>query len=97
MRLLLLLLTLLFSTAQAAIEIHEFDSPEQEALFKDLIEELRCTVCQNQNLAASNAELAQDMRAKVYQMVREGKGKDEILRYWTTRYGDSLSAIPYRL
>ncbi|MEJ2316112.1 MAG: cytochrome c-type biogenesis protein CcmH [Gammaproteobacteria bacterium] len=65
-----LLALLLLMPVQAAIETHHFDTPEQEALFKKMTEELRCLVCQNQNLADSNAELALDLREKTYEMVK---------------------------
>ena len=78
----------------AGIDIRQFDSPEQEARYKHLIEELRCTVCQNQNIAGSNAELAQDLRRKTYQMVREGRSDEEILDYMVERYGNFVLYRP---
>ena len=62
----LFLIVLFFSlplVVQAKVDAYPFDDPAQEARYKKLIDELRCLVCQNQNLADSNAELAQDMRA----------------------------------
>ena len=51
-----LILGLLLTTAgYARVEVHDFDSPDQEQRYNKLIEELRCLVCQNQNLADSNA------------------------------------------
>jgi len=78
----------------AKVELHDFNSPEQQKLYKKLSEELRCLVCQNQNLADSNAELAQDMRQKTYQMVVENKSETEIVDYWVTRYGDFVLYNP---
>jgi cytochrome c-type biogenesis protein CcmH len=80
--------------AQAAVDVREFDSPEQEARYKHLIEELRCTVCQNQNIAGSNAELAQDLRRKTYEMIREGRSDAEILDYMVERYGNFVLYRP---
>ncbi len=88
-----LLLVLSFSV-QARIEIHEFDDPEKEALYNDLIQELRCLVCQNQNLADSNAELAVDLREKTYEMVQAGQSKDEVVDYMVVRYGDFVLYRP---
>jgi len=51
------------------IEFHTFDDPQTEKLYLDLIAELRCVKCQNQNLAESEAEIAKDMRAKTYDLV----------------------------
>ena len=58
---------------QAADVPMQFDTPEQEQRYQHLIEELRCLVCQNQNLADSHADLAQDLRKEVYEMVVGGK------------------------
>jgi cytochrome c-type biogenesis protein CcmH len=89
-----LLALLLLMPVQAAIETHQFDTPEQEALFKKMTEELRCLVCQNQNLADSNAELALDLREKTYEMVKSGKSEDEIIEYMVARYGDFVLYRP---
>jgi cytochrome c-type biogenesis protein CcmH len=78
----------------AKVELHHFDTPEQQKAYKNLSEELRCLVCQNQNLADSNAELAQDMRQKTYQLVMENKTEAEIVDYWVTRYGDFVLYDP---
>jgi len=66
-----LMLSLSVFTVEARVEAYHFDDPAKEARYKQLIDELRCLVCQNQNLAASNAELAQDMRRLTYKMVSE--------------------------
>ena len=68
----LFLLTLLAWPVHARVEAYQFDNPEDEARYKQLIDELRCLVCQNQNLADSNAELAQDLRRLTYEMVIKG-------------------------
>jgi cytochrome c-type biogenesis protein CcmH len=78
----------------AKVELHNFNTPQQQKLYKKLSEELRCLVCQNQNLADSNAELALDMRQKTYQMVIEDKSESEIVDYWVTRYGDFVLYNP---
>ena len=78
----------------AAIEGREFKTPEQEALYLQMTQELRCLVCQNQNLADSNADLAKDLRVKTYNMVIAGKNRDEIVEYMTARYGDFVMYRP---
>ncbi len=79
----------------AGIETHEFDNPKQEALYNQLIDELRCLVCQNQNLADSNAELAVDLRKQVYKMVTENNAsRDDVVDYMVTRYGDFVLYNP---
>jgi len=91
---LVLILLLLPLSLFARIESHEFDSPTQEALYLQLTKELRCLVCQNQNLADSNAELAKDLREKAYEMVKSGKTHDEITEYMIARYGDFVLYRP---
>jgi cytochrome c-type biogenesis protein CcmH len=91
---LVLILLLLPLSLFARIESHEFDSPAQEALYLQLTKELRCLVCQNQNLADSNAELAKDLREKAYKMVKSGKTHDEITEYMIARYGDFVLYRP---
>ncbi len=91
---LLLLLLLMAPGAQAAIETHQFDTPEQEAHYEKLIKELRCLVCQNQNLADSNADLAKDLRRQTYEQVKKGKTEDQVVDYMVARYGDFVRYKP---
>ena len=79
---------------QAADVPLEFDKPEQGQRYQDLIEELRCLVCQNQNLADSHADLAQDLREEVYEMVLAGKNNEEIVDFLVARYGDFVLYRP---
>lgn len=78
----------------AAQVLLEFDSPQQEHRYQGLIEELRCMVCQNQNLADSNAGLAQDLRNRTYEMVRQGKSDQDIIDYMVDRYGEFVLYRP---
>lgn len=67
---------------------------KQDAQFLHLLKELRCLVCQNQDLADSNAALAQDLRQQVYLMVKEGQSDKDIIDYLTARYGDFILFNP---
>ncbi|UPW20039.1 cytochrome c-type biogenesis protein CcmH [Agarivorans sp. TSD2052] len=80
--------------AMAAIEAHQFDSAEQEQLFRELTRELRCPKCQNNNISDSNAGLAQDLREKTYQMVKAGSDKQQVLDYMVARYGNFVRYDP---
>lgn len=71
-----------------------FDTPEQEARYQTLVRELRCTVCQNQNLIESNAPLAADLRRQISLMIQDGAGKEEIIDYMVARYGDFVLFRP---
>ena len=78
----------------AAVAPYSFDDPDQEARYRELTEQLRCLVCQNQSLADSDAGLAQDLRQEVYQMVRDGKDAREVVDFMVTRYGDFVLYKP---
>jgi cytochrome c-type biogenesis protein CcmH len=80
----------------AAYTLQEFpfDSPAQERTFRDLTSKLRCLVCQNESLAGSQADLAQDLRKEVYGMLKEGKDQDEIITFLVDRYGDFVLYQP---
>jgi cytochrome c-type biogenesis protein CcmH len=78
----------------AAIDVYEFDSPEQEQRYRHLIEELRCPKCQNQNLAGSDAGVATDLKNRTYELMQEGKSDEEIRRYLVERYGDFITYKP---
>lgn len=80
--------------AMAAIDVYTFDNDNQEQVFRELTRELRCPKCQNQDIADSNAGLAKDLRDKTYQMVRQGKDKDEIVDYMVARYGNFILYNP---
>ncbi|HIP94358.1 MAG TPA: cytochrome c-type biogenesis protein CcmH [Leucothrix sp.] len=81
--------------AQAVkIEFHSFENKQQEKLYLQLIAELRCVKCQNQNLAESNAELAMDMREKAYEMIVKGGSRQDVVKYMTDRYGDFVLYKP---
>ena len=95
MRLLLLLLTLLMPFAShAVVDIREFETPQMESDYNKLIDELRCLVCQNQNLAESDAELAQDLRQQTYELLQQGQSRKEIMEYMVARYGDFVLYRP---
>jgi cytochrome c-type biogenesis protein CcmH len=65
-----------------------------EARLKDLGEELRCLVCQNQTIADSQAPLALDLRNQIRTLIREGKSDDQIRAYMVDRYGDFVLYRP---
>lgn len=90
-------LLLLLATPLAAVPVGaplEFDTPAQEEQYQTLIRELRCTVCQNQSLVDSNADLARDLRRNIYQMIRQGQEQEEITAYMVSRYGDFVLYRP---
>ena len=92
--LLLVILGLWAAPMQAAIEAYQFDSTEMEADYNKLINELRCLVCQNQNLSGSDADLARDLRRQTYQMLQEGKSPQQVVDFMVARYGDFVLYRP---
>jgi cytochrome c-type biogenesis protein CcmH len=88
------LFSVLSISAYAAIDVYDFDSVQQEAQYRGLIEELRCPKCQNQNLAGSDAPIAQDLKQKTYDMIKEGRSDSEIRAYMQERYGDFITYKP---
>jgi cytochrome c-type biogenesis protein CcmH len=95
LRLFSIVVVLVFSgISQAAVEAYQFDSPEMEAQYNQLIGELRCLVCQNQNLSGSNAELAKDLRRQTHELLMEGNTPDQIADYMVARYGDFVLYRP---
>ncbi len=82
------------SATAIVFEQLDFSTPAQEQRYRELVNELRCLVCQNQNLAESEAELAGDLRAQVFTMLQEGAGNEEIIDYMVARYGDFVLYRP---
>jgi len=82
------------SAGAIVFEQREFDDAEQLERYKTLTYELRCLVCQNQNLADSDAGLAADLRREVYRMIREGKSNEDVIEFMVARYGDFVLYRP---
>lgn len=80
--------------AAAQVEAVQFATAQQEKLYRDLLRELRCLVCANQSLSDSNADLAGDLRARVYEMVAAGQSRAAIVDYMVARYGDYVLYRP---
>ena len=87
-------LLLVLPLAASAVEVREFDTPEKQARYEHLLNELRCLVCQNQSLADSDADLAKDLRDEVYDIIQAGKSEDEAIKFLTDRYGDFVLYRP---
>jgi cytochrome c-type biogenesis protein CcmH len=79
---------------QASVAVYPFDDPALEQRFQRLTAELRCLVCQNQSLADSNADLAEDLRRQVYDMLRAGSDDRAIVDFMVVRYGEFVLYRP---
>jgi cytochrome c-type biogenesis protein CcmH len=84
----------LFIQQSWAVDAKQFDTEQQRQTYTNLIEELRCLVCQNQNIADSNADLAKDLRRQVHEMVSAGKTEQDVIDYMVQRYGDFVVYKP---
>ncbi len=95
-RFIFVLLLLLFTQPllSATLADYTFDDPKKSEEFRHVIEQMRCLVCQNESLAGSNAELAVDLRNEIYDMMKAGQGKDEIIKFMVARYGDFVLYNP---
>lgn len=81
--------------AQAtSIDTLSFEDPQLEQRYRTLIESFRCPVCQNTNLAGSDAPTARDLRQRIYEMVSDGKSDAEITAWISERYGDFVLYSP---
>ena len=76
------------------IETYDFDNDSLRERFQVLAEELRCPKCQNQNIADSNAPIAEDLRKQLHAQLHEGKSDDEIVEFMVQRYGDFVLYRP---
>ena len=94
MKRLLFIFLLMMSGSSYAVDTHQLSDPKQQETYETLTKELRCLVCQNQTIADSNAELAGDLRRQVYEMLQQGKSREEIVQFMTDRYGDFVLYKP---
>lgn len=78
----------------AAIDTYNFKSVDEEQQFRELTNQLRCPKCQNNSIADSNAPIATDMRAKVFELMEKGQSRQEIITYMVDRYGNFVTYEP---
>ena len=90
----LLILLLTLSVNVVAQEPLLFDNQQQQDRFEQLTQELRCLVCQNQNLADSDAPLAYDLRRELHKMLMAGQSNEQIKQFLVARYGDFVLYRP---
>ena len=77
-----------------SIEASIFKTKEQQSRYTQLIEDIRCPVCQGQSIGGSNSGLAKDLREKVREMILDGQSDPEIYSYMVERYGDFVVYKP---
>ena len=87
-------IVLVFSGTIIAREAQPNEDPKIEQRMKALTEQLRCLVCQNETLADSRADLAEDLRRQIREQMKAGKSDQEIIAFLTDRYGDFVLYNP---
>jgi len=92
MALLLLALTLGSALGKEAAPLAEDEAVEARLI--GISEEMRCLVCQNESLAGSHAELAEDLRREIRGLIKQGKSDQEVMEFMVSRYGDFVRYRP---
>ncbi len=90
----LLLLIVFFPLTIPAKDARPDEDPQIEQRMKALTTQLRCLVCQNETLADSRADLAEDLRREIREQMKAGKSDQEIIAFLTDRYGDFVLYNP---
>jgi len=91
---LIILALLCFGSPIVAKEAQPNEDPKIEQRMRALTEQLRCLVCQNETMADSRADLAEDLRRQIREQMKAGKSDQEILAFLTQRYGDFVLYKP---
>ena len=89
-----LLLLLIQGVFAESIEVKDFENFSQESRYLDLIDNIRCPVCQGQSIGGSNSDLAKDLREQVRKMILNDKSDDDIYVFMIKRYSDFVIFKP---
>jgi len=93
-RILMAFMCLIPMMAMAGVAQDRAEDPVLEKRMIVLAEKLRCLVCQNESLASSHSDLAEDLRREVREQMNKGMSDDEIIDYLVERYGDFVLYDP---
>jgi cytochrome c-type biogenesis protein CcmH len=85
---------LLANMAVASSAVVEFSDESLRIRYQQLVQELRCPKCQNQNLADSNSPISEDLRAQVHRLLEQGMTDREIKDYLKSRYSEFILYRP---
>ena len=89
-----LLLLLIQGAFAESIDVKDFENSSQDSRYLDLIDNIRCPVCQGQSIGGSNSGLAKDLREQVRKMILNDKSDDDIYLFMIERYGDFVIFKP---
>lgn len=90
----LLLVALALGTASAKEAAPLAEDPVVEQRLVAIAEEMRCLVCQNESLAGSRSDLANDLRRELRTLIKQGKTDAQIRDFMVERYGDFVLYRP---
>jgi len=85
---------LLLSNSYSVEPDEILENPKQELRARNISQNIRCMVCQNQSIDESDAPLAKDLRILIRNQIKSGKNDDEIYKFLTDRYGDFILLKP---
>ena len=94
MRYLCVFLTSFLISVLNAEQLITFSDDTYLKRYQNLLEELRCPKCQNQNLADSNAPISNDLKEEIQRLLEQGLDDDDIKRALTERYSDFILYDP---
>lgn len=77
-----------------AVDLYPFVKTQHQEQFSRLTNQIRCLICQNESIADSSAPIANDLRQKVYEMVKEGSTDQQIKHFLVDRYGEFVLFKP---
>ena len=85
---------LLLSNSYSVEPDEILQNPKQELRARNISQNIRCMVCQNQSIDESDAPLAKDLRILIRNQIKSGKNDEEIYKFLTDRYGDFILLKP---
>ncbi len=89
-----LFLLLFVASSHAVVDVYTFENEARRLRYMTFIDEMRCPKCQNQNLAGSSSQIAEDLRRELHRMIEEGRTDEEIVDFMVSRYGDFVLYRP---
>lgn len=77
-----------------AEDVYPFDNDNDRRRFQRFTEQMRCPMCQSQNLAGSDSMVSQDLKRELHRLIRDGKTDNEVVDYMVSRYGEFVLYKP---
>ena len=84
----------LLSAFVSAEDVYPFDNDIDRQRFQRFTHEMRCPMCQSQNLAGSDSMVSQDLKRELYRLIKSGKTDREVEDFMVSRYGEFILYKP---